>query len=449
MPPRHRRSQLRDEASTGGRQGFARLWTAHGLSQLGDQLLGVALALYVLDASGSAALSMASVLVNVVPGVLFGALAGVVVDRCDRRRVLVWASVGRALLVLPLLLLATGAVPVVWVLPISFLKSSVAQVMGPAVGASLPSTVTARDLPRANSRIAATGVVLQLTAPALGALLYTAHGLDIAVLCNAAAYLVAAVLWSGMPRSSSSLGPPERVWASGMTGVRLVRDEPVLSRVLLSLTTGLIGVAMQAAVLVPFVRLELLGSANSVGLLSSLQGVGALAAATAFPWLVRQLGLMRVITVGMCGLPVATLAFLLSDVVTHAYPGVIASGLLLSLLTAASQVHIQQNVSSAFLGRVLGIIGATIAMASVLGTTLALLCATWLELRTVLVVATAFEISGVLYFMAPALALRAKAWTSQDDRAGGGNTPRLRSGHLSGRVTSTDRPSEEVGRAVT
>ena len=382
--------------------GLRWLLTAQALSLLGDQLLGVALALYVLDVSGSVVLSTASILLNMLPGVALGPVGGAIVDQCDRRRLLMVVSIARALLVLPLLLVTAGWAPVGCVLIVTFIKSSVAQLAGPSVGASLPALVAAHDLPRANARLATTTVVLQLTAPAVGAIIYARHGLTFAVVCNAVAYLAASGAWFRLPSSMPVPTTKGRVWRSTLAGIQLVKRDPLLSRLLTALAVGLIGLSMQMALLVPFVRLELHGSAASVGLISSVQAVGALVAALAFTRLHRRLGNLGVVALGMCGLPAATIVFVLSHDVYQAFPGVLASGLLLALLTSASQVHIQQNVPGHFLGRVLGIIGSTIACAVVVGTAIAMVLSVWVQMRTVLLFAVALELSGVAWYVGAA-----------------------------------------------
>jgi MFS family permease len=376
--------------------------TAQMFSQTGDQLLGVALALYVLDASGSPSLSAATALARVVPAALLGAIGGAVVDRTNRRRLLVRLSLARAVLVLPLLLVASGTLPLFAVLALELVRATVAQLTGPAAGASLPVVVAADDLPQANARLAARTVVLQLAAPTLGAVLYARYGLELAIALNAAAYLAASVAWSRLPAQAALPRGEHRLLSSTRAGYRLVRNDAVLLPLLVSLTVALVGLTLELAILVPLIRQELQGSASSVGMLTSLQAVGALLAAWVFTRLYRRLGVAPLIRIGMCGLPVATIAFLLSQEAHHAIPGVVAAGFLLSTLTASAQVYLQRSVAPSHLGRVLGIIGSTMALAAVVGTTAAIAATVALGLRGALVVALAIELAGlVLYLVRP------------------------------------------------
>jgi hypothetical protein len=101
----------------------------------------------------------------------------------------------------------------------------------------------------------------------------------------------------------------------------------------------------------------------------------------------------------MLGLPASTLGFLMSHTLAQGVPGVMAAGVLLTLLSSSAQVHIQSNVPSPYLGRVLGIIGSTIALASVLGTGLAIGLTSAIGLRAVLLVAFGIEVAGVVAYV--------------------------------------------------
>jgi len=76
--------------------GFALLWTGGLISLTGDWVLRVAVPIYVYRMTGSPAATSAVVAVIVAVSLLVGPLAGVLVDRWDRRRVLIVANTGRA-----------------------------------------------------------------------------------------------------------------------------------------------------------------------------------------------------------------------------------------------------------------------------------------------------------------------------------------------------------------
>lgn len=88
-----------------GRRDFAALWVGGLISLTGDWVLRAGLLIFVYQLSGSTLATGAAAMATPLPRLLFGSVAGVYVDRWDRRRTLIVANVLLALGRLPLLLL--------------------------------------------------------------------------------------------------------------------------------------------------------------------------------------------------------------------------------------------------------------------------------------------------------------------------------------------------------
>ncbi len=377
------------------RRQFRLLMTAETLSLFGDQLLGVALPLYAFDHLGGATASVAILLARVIPLGLLGVWGGVVADRVDRRRLLVAVGLLRAALVLPLLAMGGGGL--VLVIAVVFGLAASGQLAGPAVGASLPAVVSPEDLPSANARLAARTVLVGLIAPTLGAVVYAGPGLTAVLVLNVTLYVlgaaVARILELPQPiRENSDAG----LVADLVAGVRILSADPMLRRLLAVVTVAMFGLAVELAVLVPFVRGVLHGSPTAVGALTTVQAVGGLVGAVLVPIIARRRGSRFLIQVGILGLPMAALSFLVSQRVWQAVPGVLLAGLLVTVLYAGAQTHLQRTVPNAYLGRVLGVIGSAFGLASMAGTGLAVALTRVMSLRDCLKVAAAIELVAVL-----------------------------------------------------
>jgi MFS family permease len=373
-------------------------------SLLADHLLSVALPLYLLDRTGEPSIAAVAALVRVLPVALLGAVGGSLADRAEHRRLLIRTAAVRALLVLPMLLVTHEVLPLHVMLAVLLALSLVAQVTGPAAGASLPMIVSLDDLPSVNAKLAARSIVLQLTGPTVGAVLYAHLGLDAVVLVNATLYLTASASWRMLPARQPLPAASRGVLRDALEGVRAVRQDPLLRRLLGAIALALVGLSLELAVLVPFLRQDLHASPTGVAVLTSLEAVGGLLAAALLPSLQRRLGVRSLLRIGMVGLPIAALGFLLSRTALHAVPGVVAAGLLLTLLTTALQVHLQRSVPAGFLGRVLGLLGSVLGISAVIGSALAVPLSSLLSLRQVLLVAVTLETAGVVVFAARPIA---------------------------------------------
>ena len=129
---------------------FSLLWLAGLVSLLGNWMLIAALPFHIYAVTGSALATSAWLMAYILPGVLFGSVAGVFVDRWDRRRTMLIVSVLQ-MLVMPFLLLVNSPEWIWIVYVVGFLESTLSQFFGPAESALLPNLVGEEHLVSANS----------------------------------------------------------------------------------------------------------------------------------------------------------------------------------------------------------------------------------------------------------------------------------------------------------
>lgn len=130
---------------------FSALWTGQLISALGDRIHQVALAFVVLHATGSAIAVGAVFLIATLPNLLFGPIAGTLVDRWDHREVMIVSDLLRAGIVL--LIPLAVATNLLLAYPLVFLVTTVSIFFRPAKGAILPRIVAEEDLVPANSAL--------------------------------------------------------------------------------------------------------------------------------------------------------------------------------------------------------------------------------------------------------------------------------------------------------
>jgi MFS family permease len=274
---------------------FVLLWLGGLISQTGDWLLQIGLPVYVYLLTGSALATSVTLIVAFVPNLLLGSVAGVFVDRWDRRLTMLIANLLLAAGLLPMLLIHDKST--LWILyPVLFFEAAVDQFVQPAQNALLPHLVGEEQLITANSLTSVSSSVSRLAGAALGGILLAALGLHATILLDLISFLfVAVMLWlirlpantqeefiteetgTAAPVSSRSLA---EIWrklgAEWLDGMRLLFSQSPLILLFVVMMITSIGEGVFGVMLVIFVRQVLDASSVVYGSLLSVQAIGSL-----------------------------------------------------------------------------------------------------------------------------------------------------------------------------
>jgi MFS family permease len=255
-----------------------RVFMAQVISYLGDWFSFVAIIGLVDDLTGSQFLISLVVVAFSLPSFLASPIAGSMVDRFDRRRILVVVSVVQSVAALGLLLVGKDTI---W---LAFLAqstvSALAAVVGPATEASIPNIARNKEeLAFANSLLGSTWGVMLAVGAAVGGVFAAVFGRDAAFIANGISFALAAILFSRIKtpmqqeRDVQSQRQRIRPIADMREAITHSRQDPVLMALIFSKTTFAIGagVVSQLAVLASDV---FNGGDASRGLLIGIRGVG-------------------------------------------------------------------------------------------------------------------------------------------------------------------------------
>lgn len=167
---------------------YFRLWLGQLISSFGDTLHYIALVVLVFELSGQGLAVAGLVATEIVPVLLLGPVAGVVIDRFSRKRVLVGADLFRAVLVASLLW-PQG----VWHAYVVAAGLSAGNVFfGPALNAVIPVLTTPEQRLAANSVSWSTGRLVQIVAASVAGALIALMGTRAAFAVNAASFVASA-----------------------------------------------------------------------------------------------------------------------------------------------------------------------------------------------------------------------------------------------------------------
>jgi predicted MFS family arabinose efflux permease len=350
---------------------FRLLWAGDLVSDLGSWLLVLAVPAHVFLVTGSLRATGLTLAAEYLPILLLGPAAGVIADRCDRRRLMIGASLACAAAVA--LMLAGLSPGRYWVLYAALVAENSGIVLcAPAWQARIPAIVgTGPLLSSAGALNAVSSGTVRLIGGPLGGVLLAAAGIRWLICADAASYLLAAgaiALTSRSDRYAPVRVParhdrPARPWVTVLRrlsavalhdlseGIRCLRREPP-ARTLLPVTAAFLAAnASLSAVLIPF-ALRRLGGSGPAGFLLAALGAGFLAGAPVIRWLVDRVQPRTLLAVTLSVNAAACLALFTSSALATALPAAVAVGLSGSMTLTAAQVTLQRVVPNAVLGRV-------------------------------------------------------------------------------------------------
>ncbi len=381
---------------------FALVWWAGLISMTGNLAMFVALPVAVHSRTGSPWATAVTALAGLLPNLLVGQLAGVLVDRLDRRSVLILANLAMAATTCGFLVIPDGA----WwpFAVVNLIVRSLAQFAGPAEHALLGELVPPHRLGEGASLNAMNNNLARLIGPAAGGLLFTATGLWTTVALDALSFLVAALLVFIVSRRRPF--PPDRGaeptgWlVDWVSGARLVWRHRELRPLILLVAITMFGEGTISALLAPFTDDVLGGGAGVLGAMLSAQAVGGVAGAW---WASRvadrhtPLGLLGVAAIASGGLLVVIFNYAL--IFPTAVPAVLLTGLAgfpFAVFGAAQGYALQVYAPPSLRGRVFALAGGVLSLAQLAGITVAGLAAERWGSLVINIDAATYLIAGVL-----------------------------------------------------
>lgn len=169
---------------------FFILWQSQLVSTLGDAAYSVALGFWVLSETGSTALMGSLMAASTLPGILVSPFAGVLIDRYDRKRLLILMDLLRGLCIITLSVAAFRGFIAIWmVFAAGVLLSVCGAVFRPGVNSSVPDMVTKDKLSGANSMLSIVSTGSNMVGNVAGGFLFQLLGAPFLFLINGLSYI--------------------------------------------------------------------------------------------------------------------------------------------------------------------------------------------------------------------------------------------------------------------
>jgi MFS family permease len=361
---------------------FGLLWLGGLISVAGDWVMYAALPYFVYTLTGSTIATAGMTAAELAPTVLLGSVAGVFVDRWDRKRVIIVTNVAQAATVASLLFVSqTGSLWLVYAA--ATIGASLAAFSVPAEGALLPTLVPERDLLPANALNVLNNRIGRLAGLPLGAALLGALGLRGVVIVDCLSFLVAAGLVALIAAPARSNAHTEhhtvaddvaaasstwlRLWGEWIAGLRIVRRDRAIAVVFVVLGLMTFGGTMIDPLTVAWVRDQLGRGADVYALLMMVHAVtgilGSLVVGLAgrhlapralMGWSGLVAGLVNLVKFNVPMLPVAV-------------AGSATAGVTNVISSVGVETLVQRSVPDEYRGRVYGTLEASGGLLSLLG----------------------------------------------------------------------------------
>lgn len=288
------------EAAQGLRRNtnWHRLWLAQAVSLTGDSVFDISIMLWVAAVLakgqpwGGPAAASGVLIAAAVPTLIVGPIAGVWIDRWDRRRTMMPADACRALLIGSLLVVpalgnrlsVAGDLAIIYA--VVALQSSFAQFFNPSRLALMGLIIAPADRPHASGLLQATSSTASIIGPPLAASLLFTVGAWWAIVINAVSFIVsfAAIRSVRLPATCRQLQAREGFLAEFRAGLHFF----VTSRVLVAMSVGVVictlGTGALNALEVFFIRDNLHSAVSWLGTFSAVLGLGAVGGSLQGGW---------------------------------------------------------------------------------------------------------------------------------------------------------------------
>jgi len=385
-------------------QDYRSLWLGQIISDLGDSMTNLALLLLVNHLTGSTAALATMAIMLALPSLTFGLFAGVIVDRADRKRVMVLSDFLRGIFVLGFILV--DGPQKIWMLyTIGFIQASIGTFFNPARGALIPNIVPKDGLLAANSISQTSRIIFGLMGTALaGFIIGQFDQYWLVFVIDSATFFVSMVLISrihfthqvGAEKESINV---RHVFSELGDGLKLTFTNRILTGAIVAFAVTMLGLGAVNILLVPLLVNDLMLPETWFAAIEFSQTAGLVLAGALVAVLASRLKPTNILAFALVLLGIDVAFMSLPTQVWHIMIILFFAGLFVTPIQASGSTIIQTAVPDDVRGRTGSANNALITSAQLVSMGLAGVLADMLGARTV------FVLGGALVSLAGFAAL--------------------------------------------
>jgi len=315
------------------------LWSGQVISNMGSQVSQLAFPLFILLLTHSPVLAGLAGALRAFPYLVFSLPAGALIDRWDRKRVMILCDAGRALALASIpIAFAFGLLTIAQLFVVSFVEGTLYVFFNIAEVACLPRVVAKEQLPAANAQNLATEGITSLVGPPLSGLLYGIAS-TLPFLADAISYLasVLSLFFIKTKFQGERAAARRGLWIEIKEGLSWLWHQPII-RFMAILTGGnnLFGAGSILVIIVLAQHMH--ASPFTIGLIFAIGGIGAILGAIIAPPLQRRLSFGQAIIITSWLFGLLTLLYIVA-------PNPLVLGIITALLFVGGPIYNVVSVS--------------------------------------------------------------------------------------------------------
>lgn len=335
---------------------YRMLWFGQIVSDFGDSMTSLALLLLVNHLTGSTTALATMAIVLALPSLTFGLLSGVIIDRFDRKKIMIFSDLVRALFVIGFVLV--DSVDKIWILyVIGFMQASIATFFTPARSALIPNIVPREGLMSANSISQTSRIVFGLLGTGAAGFLigqfdqyWEIFAIDSVTFLVSLA-LIAQIRFAHKPGADKAPINARRVFGELKEGIKLTFSNRVLTGTISAFAVTMLGLGAVNILLVPLLIDDLQVSESWFAAIEFSQTSAMILAGSLMAVLASRLKPTNILSFALIGLGVAVALMSLPTTVWHIMAILFLAGLMITPVQAAGSTIIQTTVPDEMRGR--------------------------------------------------------------------------------------------------
>ena len=335
---------------------FRFLWFGQIISNLGDSMTSLALLLLINHLTGSTAALATMAIILALPSLTFGLISGVLVDRFDRKKIMIFSDLARAIFVFGFVLVDSA--DKIWILyVIGFVQASIATFFTPARSALIPNIVPREGLMSANSLSQTSRIVFGLLGTGVaGFLIGTFENYSTIFVIDSVTFLVSLALiyqirFAHRPGETQEPIRLVQVFRDLREGLSVTFSNRMLTGAIVAFAVTMLGIGAVNILLVPLLVDDLQVQETWFAAVELSQTAAMIIAGGLMTVLASRFKATNILSIALFGLGIAVALMSLPTNVWHIMAILFLAGLTITPVQAAGSTIIQTAVPDELRGR--------------------------------------------------------------------------------------------------